>query len=329
MSTSLTVTDRLLRQSERVLNRLLIEEGEVRRKRHRGLNKNHHFINGATRCEMSPKARPLVATFVVFFCVTTVCLSRASDRGAVVDRGQLARIKLAVQRRLCFEAYWLDEPFRRGVPLPVKILIDTTRFEIRVDDLKVDATGTYWFGHYGGIERSGQTVVLGSSQFPLSPTAGEAPEDFAQGFPRAELVEDTLNIPIDCPREPPSAAEQNQVLERVVRTIQQYLATPEQASATERPAPGEGTLKIGKFNRDDPEVYVLVLPSEEVCVLGIHDPDGRDEENYQRAGYYSLTVLYRKDEIMRLKSKILQDSITRKVLFEPPAAPAIRGTGSR
>jgi len=256
---------------------------------------------------MSSKVR----TTMLFLSLCLFLAATLHSALSAVDAEKIARIKKAVTDSLCYDVYWAGgwghgEDYRRGVPLPFKLLIEGEKFYARVDP--IGFVGKYrqpMMADRIGFDRGDRAVVVTNYE-----------PDVDRKFLTGSLIEDTLTIPTDCtPRYDPPTPQKERMLQTVVNTMQRELSWLVREGIANYP--NEVTLIIADFNVDYPSTYLLVEPPGNLYTVTLHDPEHYESDKYERGGQYPSRNIQIKPHLKPLLAKIRKHGIIRKIVLTP------------
>jgi hypothetical protein len=249
---------------------------------------------------MDGALRIIVACGVLFLSAPSIPRALAAE-----DAGITARIKTAVTRSLCYDVYWGGGRFyRKGVPLPLKIKIEGTKFYAQlqdVGDLGKRSVSLYQIG----LVRAESAVVTHNFERGLEKRFLDTP-----------VISDVLTIPTDCtPRYDPPAPQKERMLQTVVSTLKKQLSSFVRAGVWKYPSGVR--LTIADFNVDYPSTYILVEPPGHLYSVTLHNPQDYDSDLYERQGEYPFGEIRVRPHHRPLLAKIRKHGIVRKITLTP------------
>jgi hypothetical protein len=236
--------------------------------------------------------------------------------GFAVNPINAAAIKESINRRLCFDTYWLQSGYRIGASLPIEIKTEGEHFFVWINDLKAGANGPMAGFFYGRINQGRAAVILrevySTTMDPPLPGYSKRREHFS----KSETSKDVLAVPSDCsPRFDRMTDQKDLMVRTIISTMKEQL-TEFKRMGLITPI-DEVTLLIGDFNIDYPWTYVLVEPISRVYKVILHDVSAYDDDRYVLTGKYPITeesiVPGAKDFLARIR----EHTLIRKLVLPP------------
>jgi hypothetical protein len=222
-----------------------------------------------------------------------------------IEESQLAQIKSAIIRSLCYVVYWGggDFYYRTGIPLPTKIKIEGNKFYAKIKDV----------GKYGKPYVSAYQVGL----LKTAKTGGAVvTHNFEIGmdkdlfFKGESVVDDVLTIPTDCtPKYDPMTPKKERMIKTIVNSMKDTFSRWVKTDIAKFPR--ELTLIIADFNIDYPQIYVLVEPMNEFFRVTLHDPQNYDKDDDE----YMFGEEHRMPK--SIQEKVRKHGIIRKIVLDP------------
>lgn len=238
---------------------------------------------------------------VVLVClIPTVALMLLVATSSAGER-QVALIKAAVIRYICFDEYWGgDALYKRDKPLTMRVIIDGNNFYSKAEDA---------YSFHGNIIPMYQIGVLKPDKAVVT---HNFEMDMKKRFAEGPVITTTLALPADCtPKYDPTTPKKELMLRTVVRTVQDHL--DDWAKKNIAKYPRDLTLVVADFNVDYPRTYILVEQTNKVYRVSLHNPQDYDSDEYEREGYYPFGEQY--NPAKSLIEKIRRHGIRKEIIL--------------
>lgn len=274
----------------------------------------------------------LVLLCMCIFHVTTVSASAGDS-----DTANVALVKHAVRRWLCWDKYWGWGPYDLGHVSAAKIKFDQKAFYVWIDDIVV-TDKVRMAAFYTGRIKDGQAAVIlreafGTGYIPPKPkkkkgtyeSGGPAiigpglPEERKAIFETGRVISTDISVPIDCtPHFDPPTKEKGLMVATIVKTMRSFLARSFSNGSLNST---RVKLMIANFNVDYPSTYVLIEPSNKVWVVALHDLQDYYSHTFEKVGAYPANEVLEPSAVEVLIPRIKKNSIVKEIDIEGGGKP--------
>jgi hypothetical protein len=243
---------------------------------------------------------------ILVCCGITICFW---FKPAIAEN-QLAPIKDALSRSLCYGVYWRGADHKLEANLKLEVKLEGEKFFVWINDLEI-TKANHMAGFYIGKIKNGQGAIINGEAYSINltpPVPGYSKN--RPLFETGHVIKDTLTIPTDCtPKYDPASPRKERMLQTIVNSMKDTFSRWVKTDIAKFPR--ELTLIIADFNIDYPETYVLVEPMNEFFRVTLHDPQNydKDEEEYMFGEEHRMPK--------SIQEKVRKHGIIRKIVLDP------------